>query len=422
MLRVLYVVHSIPEFDKTGTPFVVWRMAKMLRSLFQVEVGFLISSPSNKLMKLTIDSFPIYMLPTIEHPHNFFLDSRSDRRQYLSWVVAAIRDFSPDILHVYNFVGLSYQILRIKSLFPNLKIVRTITHTEDVCINIDPIMLSTSGRMEACSGPYPIDKCVDHFNRDTGTEQAGIRQLFLDHYRQLNAYYENYVDGVIFSGQGFHDYMSGIFSLPARRWLIPYGIPRPALPSVARRNQEAGGLVVIGFFGGFGPRKGLRVVLEAISKRPEIMRSIKLKIVGVIVENWTYKDTVALQQLYPAQVEILGQVDEQQMEETMRTIDIALLPTLFETYNITLRELLLRGTPVIVTDTYGSEKISPGVNGFVFPRGDAEALLTIIERVVEDRSLLTNLQAGAIQTPIETLEEECKKLHSVYQSMIAMNS
>ena len=110
------------------------------------------------------------------------------------------------------------------------------------------------------------------------------------------------------------------------------------------------------------------------------------------------------------------------MEETMRTIDIALLPTLFETYNITLRELLLRGTPVIVTDTYGSEKISSGVNGFVFPRGDADALLTIIERVVEDRSLLVRLQAGAIQTPIETLEEECGKLNGVYQLLTGMDS
>ena len=184
------------------------------------------------------------------------------------------------------------------------------------------------------------------------------------------------------------------------------------------RCKMVGDPLVMGFFGGLGPRKGLRVVLEAIGKRPEIMRTMKLKIVGDIVENWTYRALMELQERVPTQVELMGKLADELMDETMRTVDIAVLPSLFESYNITLRELLLRGTPVIVSDTYGSEKISSGINGFVFPRGDADALMNIFERIVSEPSLLEQLQSGARRTPIETLEEECAKLVGVYRSLL----
>ena len=412
------MVHSIPEYDKTGTPYVVWRMAMQARDTFGASVGFLIASPYDKLLRLEIDSIPVYMLPPIDWQDNFFADYRTDRREYLAWADAAIRDFQPTILHVYNFVGLSYQLLRLKYLHPGLKILRTITHTEDVCFNVDPVAFTPDGVPGCCPGPFPLGKCVSNYLQEKKDAGDDIQRQFADHYRQLNSYYQSYVDGVVFSGREFHDWTSKIFRLPEKRWLIPYGVPRPGEVSRATRRKMVGDPLVIGFFGGLGPRKGLRVVLEAIGKRPEIMRAMKLIIVGDIVENWTYQALTALQERVPTQVEIMGKLPDELMDETMRTVDIAVLPSLFESYNITLRELLLRGTPVIVSDTYGSEKICPGGNGFVFPRGDADALMSIFERIVAEPSLLEQLQAGARQTPIETLEEECAKLVGVYRSLL----
>ena len=82
----------------------------------------------------------------------------------------------------------------------------------------------------------------------------------------------------------------------------------------------------------------------------------------------------------------------------MRETDIAVLPTYFETYNLVLRELLVRGTPSIVTDTYGSEIIEQGVNGFVFPTGDASALLSILQWLIDHPEQLYSLSEGAKRT------------------------
>ena len=418
-MRVLYVVRSIPEYDKTGTPYAVWRLASMAKQRFGMEVGFLISSPYGKLLRHEFESIPVYMLPPIDWRDNFFADYQTDRREYLGAVDAAIREFCPQVLHVYNFVGLSYQILRLKYLHPELKILRTITHTEDICFNIDPVMYSPAGVLNYCQGPFPPEKCITHYLQENGLHDAvAVRRQFADHHRQLNSYYRDYVDGVVFTGRGFHDFVSGIFRLPKKRWLIPHGVPRPQKASFVPRGDGRREAVVVGFFGGCGPRKGLPVLLQAIRKNSYILRVIKLKVVGGTVENSTYRELLAIQSLYPQQVEVLGNLDDEAMDAAMRSVDLAVLPSLFETYNITLRELLLRGTPVIVSDTFGAEKITPGVNGFVFPRGDADALLAVLERVVADRSLLARLQAGAVQTPIESLEEECVKLMAVYNILI----
>ena len=416
-VRVLYVVHSIPEYDKTGTPYAVWRLASMIKQRFGVEVAFLIGSPYDKLLRAKFDSIPVYMLPPIDMHENFFEDLRADRREYLGWVDAVIQEFQPTVLHVYNFVGLSYQILRLKTRYPKLKIVRTITHTEDICYNVDPIVPTTDGAFSCCPGPFPLENCVRHYRIDCGNQRSNLRPQLQEHYHQLNTYYQKYVDGVIFSGRGFHDFMAKIFTLPKKRWLIPYGIP-PA-PVGERRQRAATEPLVIGFFGGLGPRKGLRLILKAIRKRPDIMEHIQLQIIGVIVENRLHAELMSMQEQFPTQIEILGRLPDEQMEAAMRDVDVAVLPTLFESYNITLRELLLRGTPVIVTDTYGSEKICDGVNGYVFLRNDEDALLAILDRLVKDRLLLKHLQAGAKQTPIETMEEECEKVVGVYRSLLA---
>jgi len=417
-LRVLYVVHSIPEYDKTGTPYAVWRLASMAKQRFGVEVAFLIGSPYDKLLRAKFDSIPVYMLPPIDMHENFFEDLRADRREYLGWVDAVIREFQPTILHVYNFVGLSYQILRLKTRYPQLKIVRTITHTEDVCYNVDPVVPTETGAFSCCPGPFPVENCVEHFRNDYGDQRANLRQQFQEHYHQLNTYYKNYVDGVIFSGRGFHDFMAKIFALPKKRWLIPYGIPPAPESDGERRQRAATDPLLVGFFGGLGPRKGLRLVLQAIRKRPDIMNHIHLQVIGVIVENRLHAELMSMKAQFPAQIEILGRLADEQMDAAMRDIDVAVLPTLFESYNITLRELLLRGTPVIVTDTYGSEKICDGINGFVFPRNDEDALLAILDRLIGERDLLTHLQTGAKKTPIETLEDECAKIVGVYRSLL----
>ena len=226
---------------------------------------------------------------------------------------------------------------------------------------------------------------------------------------------------MIFSGPAFHEFMAKFFTFPAKCWLIPYGIP--AIDKPAEENPPAARvheLPTIGFIGGVGPRKGLNLVLKAIRKQPDILRSLRLQIIGAMADNWNYRELQSIQTEYPGCIEVLGRLSDEAMDRAMRRIDVALLPSWFETYNITLRELLLRGTPSIVTDTYGSEIVVSGVNGMVIPRGDGDALLAALQRLADDPALILRLREGARQTPVETLETECRKLVAVYRELLEL--
>ena len=417
-MRILYIVHSIPEFDKSGTPYAAWRAAVIAKKRFGVEVGFLIGSPDNQLHKAYVEDIPVYMVPKIGLYANFFEDSRLDRREYLGWVDAAFRDFQPTLLHVYNFVGLSYQILRLKEKYPSLKILRTITHTEDICFCIDPLFIGGNGQVECCSGPFPIEKCARHFQLSTGRNVNDMTQRIEQHYQQLNDYYHRYVDGVVFSGSAFQDFISKIFLLPPKRWQVPYGIaPLETVLSEKNDCSDPGQPIRLTFFGGVGPRKGLGLLLRLIRQHPELLASFHLQVVGSLAQSWLNQELHAVQAMYPAQITILGRLSDEAIDQVMRESDLAVLPTYFETYNITLRELLLRGTPVIVSDTYGTEIISPDVNGYIFPRGDLSVLQEILRQLSHDRALLRRLQQGALATPIDSIEQECRKLVAVYQAL-----
>ena len=164
------------------------------------------------------------MLPVIEFMSLLFADARAERSDYLAWVDASIRDFQPNVIHVYNFVGASYQLLRLREKYPLLRIVRTVTHTEDVCFSTDPLMLNARGTIERCTGPFPIDRCVQHFLQSGVSVEGDVRECIVDHYRQLNTYYQKYIDGVIFSGDLFRGFMMKIFALPRNCWVVPYGV------------------------------------------------------------------------------------------------------------------------------------------------------------------------------------------------------
>lgn len=82
-----------------------------------------------------------------------------------------------------------------------------------------------------------------------------------------------------------------------------------------------------------------------------------------------------------------------------------------ENYPFTVAEAMLNGTPVIGTNIGGvPEQIKDGVNGLLFEAGNVEELVSKIELIQEDTTLLKKLADGAGDTKYMTLEEYTKKL------------
>lgn len=90
----------------------------------------------------------------------------------------------------------------------------------------------------------------------------------------------------------------------------------------------------------------------------------------------------------------LGHVDE--MADLLSEIDVMVLPSFYrEGVPRSLIEAAAAGLPIITTDTPGCrEVVDDGVNGFLVPVGDNNALVDALRRVLEDPALAARMGAA----------------------------
>ena len=160
---------------------------------------------------------------------------------------------------------------------------------------------------------------------------------------------------------------------PNKLALVPYGIPEHWFD--LNPQPQPGRLL---FVGQVGLRKGSHVLAEAC----RILHSR-----GVVFE---------CRVAGPLQVDVshplfagptyLGQVPRSQVQEEFRCADIFVLPTLAEGMALVHLEAMACGVPVITTPHCGSA-VRDGVDGFIVPIRDANALADRIEQLTMDRSL-----------------------------------
>lgn len=93
-----------------------------------------------------------------------------------------------------------------------------------------------------------------------------------------------------------------------------------------------------------------------------------------------------------AKVHYFGAVDPRRLAECYTAADIFALPSA-DIWGLVVNEAMAFGLPVVAADSAGctDDLILPGVNGFVYPASDSQALAQILERLVTDRDLRQRL-------------------------------
>lgn len=140
------------------------------------------------------------------------------------------------------------------------------------------------------------------------------------------------------------------------------------------------------FVGTLALRKGIHYLLEAV-KRLEPL-GVRVSAVGA--------PKVRLQMLarYSNVLDLPGFRLHDSMPELYREHDIYVFPTIVEGSSLSIYEALASGLPVVTTPNAGSI-VRDGVEGFVVPPRDLEALCAAVERLVRDRDLRIEMGSAA---------------------------
>lgn len=164
--------------------------------------------------------------------------------------------------------------------------------------------------------------------------------------------------------------------------------PRSALEPAAEPVAARGEFTVL-FAGTVCVRKGGHVLLEAWERAR--LPGCRLLLAG--------HNSLPPRLVSRPGVELLGPVSQARLFQLMQECDVLALPTLIDSFALVITEALAHGLPVITTANAGAaEMIADGVNGWILPVGDAEALAARFVWCAEHRDAVRQMRPQTRQS------------------------
>jgi len=99
--------------------------------------------------------------------------------------------------------------------------------------------------------------------------------------------------------------------------------------------------------------------------------------------------------------------------------DLAIIPTLFESYSKIVREFMARGVIPISTDAFGiPDIVKNNVNGIIIKKPLENNLYITLKNILLNREILEYMKNNLQNIKIIEPNEEFKKIQQVYQTLI----
>lgn len=197
--------------------------------------------------------------------------------------------------------------------------------------------------------------------------------------------------------------------------ILPHGIPLASKQPISKDITYR----PINFFylGRINYVKGLHHLLKAFSN---LTKNAELHIIGEAItkDEKRYKAKVK-NRFDSKRITWHGNISSSHVFERICQYDVMIHPAIFlEVFGLTIAESLSSGRPVIATRCGGPEmQIEDGVNGFLVPANDADALRERMQYLADNPEEITRL-AGNIRQPT-SIRQHVNDLLEIYNNIIS---
>jgi glycosyltransferase involved in cell wall biosynthesis len=151
---------------------------------------------------------------------------------------------------------------------------------------------------------------------------------------------------------------------------------------------------VIGVLGSLSPAKGHDILLEAMTLLQREGHRPEAWFIGDGERRASLEEEAARRGL-AGRVRFLGHRSD--VPDLLPRLDVMAFPSRSEGFGLAVVEAQASGVPVVTARTGGLEEVvADGDSGLLVPPGDAAALATALERLLEDEGLRETLRAGGL--------------------------
>ena len=194
---------------------------------------------------------------------------------------------------------------------------------------------------------------------------------------------------IIVNSELVKEELSRVFGIPGRKiHVISNGVdtnrfrPNRAQIEARKRLGLPQEVFLVGVVARYSPQKGYDCLLNALSLLRDD-QNLRVLCIGQKTVPETFIEVRKLLQKY--NLDDICELREpyQRIEEIYSSIDVLVLPSCLEGFPNVVLEAFACGKPVIVSKAANAIGIvKPGVNGWVFPTGDAKALADCIKQAM----------------------------------------
>lgn len=225
---------------------------------------------------------------------------------------------------------------------------------------------------------------------------------------------------------------------PRKVTIIPLGVDLALFRPISRRDaMRAIGIELppqphlILFVGRLDPFKGLDVLFEALCRlrelEPELGRQVCLAVIGGdadedhtrMAEQLECMDRLKSESGITDLVVFLGSRAQNTLPFYYSAADVCVVPSHYESFGLVALEAMACGVPVIASRVGGLQyTVQDGVNGFLVPPGDADALAAKLKQVLGDSEVRQRLAANARQRAEQfTWDSVAYRIIQVYEGL-----
>ncbi len=408
-LRVLLVAHNLGENKHAGTENYVRHLG---RALVEVGCEVTLTAPSGPpaqpdetiyWREKGLDGIP-YLELTRTNPD---LAGSVRHAGFEGALARMLGEVKADVVHFHHTLLTSISLLQVPGRM-GLPGVLTLHDFWHLCPRIHPV--TSQG---VCPGPESMQKCARCLNPEAENqdpkELTRLTRFLLErqHYaRRLLA------DCRVLAPSRFLrnlHYRYGIDAGSIIHW--PLGLA-PFTPEAATEADTDEGPPRLVFLGNLTQLKRWDLAVAAVGP---LRGEARLEIWGQLIRPWGESFLKSLEG--HEHISYRGPYRPEDLPRIFRGAWATLVPSDWENYPLVARESLMAGVPVVAARAGGiPEIVADGVNGLLFPAGDAKALQNRIQRLVRHPELRERLRRGI--RPVKTIQEEAGELVDLYHTLI----
>lgn len=445
-MKIILTVHQFLPAFYAGTEILTYETAKELkRRGHHVEIwtGFPADRLSASDRPITNYEYDGLLVHVYNHNHQIpalrqsGIRSEYDNPLFAKYFREYVRKVKPDIVHFFHLLRLSSSPIEV-CLENGIPTAFTPTDFWIICVN-SQLRLPDN---QLCRGPDDLSlNCIYHVASQSRiwryARKLPSRLLALFIWGSRHPWWPdkryspllrdlsdrkvilgqrmNALNRVIAPTRFMRDILIENGMMPDRVCHIPYGLNLESFQKSSPKQRES--RLRVGFIGTLSEHKGAHVLLEAVKLLP-IEFPISVKVYGKLDDYPEYVARLRGMNDNDRRVEFCGHFDKNEIGRVFSMLDVLVVPSIwYENTPLVIYAAHASGTPVIASNLGGmSEVVHHEKNGLLFEKGDCRGLCVLLERVVQDGSLLQRL-AGNITHP-KSIQEYVDELEGVYWEVL----